>query len=122
MYDRLGEPLEHTGKVANPPRLLYLYVHCVLDSQKRACPPVVVQLTTRSRGIKPLLSHSTTGEFGSPEMFAIFTEFVRCVCASAQDMWLHAAGYDMAGPTRSVPMGPVAIRPIPHNARIAFND
>lgn len=38
-----------------------------------------------------------------------------------QDVWARAAGYDPAG-VRSVPMGPVLIRPVPCNMSVAFND
>jgi len=38
-----------------------------------------------------------------------------------EEMWHHAAGYDM-GITRSVPIGPLVIRPIPENVRVSFTD
>jgi len=40
---------------------------------------------------------------------------------SGKDVWARAAGYDPAG-VRSVPMGPVLIRPVPCNMTVAFND
>mmetsp|Transcript_23210 Transcript_23210/g.58284 ORF Transcript_23210/g.58284 Transcript_23210/m.58284 type:complete len:305 (+) Transcript_23210:2-916(+) len=39
-----------------------------------------------------------------------------------KDMWLHAAGYDMAAPTRTVATGPVTIRPVPTGVELLLTD